>query len=300
MRVLVVEDDEATRLFIASAIRGRGHETRSAGDGALGLAAFEEFRPDIVFTDIKMPEMDGIEMLQKIREIVPEALVVIISTLDSPEYTLRALQLKANDYLVKPIFEKRMHLLLDKYVNILADRAKVRATPAEASLRELEMEIPNHINEIGMTIARLMLETKPVPVNDMLGIHLGLVEILTNSIEHGNLEIGFREKSKAISRGDDGWLKLVEERASLPPYRDRKVKIRFTMGEDRCEWLVTDEGPGFDWTKIPDQKDARNLLNETHGRGIMLARLQFDEIEYLGCGNSVRLVKYLSGNKNNN
>lgn len=296
MRVLVVEDDEASRVFMAFAAKSRGHEVACAEDGGRGLAAFLEFRPDIVISDINMPEMDGLEMLEKIRQVDSESVVIINSTLDSPQYTLKALRLKANDYLVKPVLEKDMLSLLDKYSAILAERTAEDGLPGIVSRRELEIEFPNSIDAIGRIADRMMRETEhAIAPIDRLGIRLGLVELLANAIEHGNLEITYDEKTRALAGGVEGWRKLVETRAGTKPYVDRRVTVEFKMDRARCEWTVTDQGPGFDRALVPDPNDPRNLLTASHGRGIMLAGIQFDELEYIGRGNKVRTVKRLPG-----
>lgn len=293
MKILVVEDDEATREVMIMGLQGLGHQTASAADGKAGLQKFNAFKPDIVFADIQMPVMNGLEMLEKLRKIDNEALVIINTTLDSPEYTLQALRLKANDYLVKPVMIKDMADVLAKYADVLEHRTINREVLGLISSRELCMEISNDLTLLGKIVDRLLLETEAaIKANDRLGIRLGLMEILINAIEHGNLAVGYEEKSRAIERGHDGLEKLIEERIHTSPYCERRVKIQFSLNRERCEWLVTDEGAGFDFNNLPDPNDPENLI-KCHGRGIMLARLQFDECEFLGNGSQVRMVKRL-------
>ncbi|MBU1109898.1 MAG: response regulator [Candidatus Riflebacteria bacterium] len=294
MKILVVEDDDATRSLMAMIIKRQGHETVSAPDGLEGLKTFKTFQPDVVFTDIQMPNMDGLEMLEKIRKLDSNALVIVNSTLDAPQYTLKALRLKANDYLVKPVMEKDIITLLNKYAQVMQSRTRTREVYGLIYQRNLGMKIFNQLDLVCKIVDRLMLETEhALPEQDRLGIHLGLVEMLANAIEHGNLQITYDEKTEALEGASGDWLKLVETRTSTAPYEDRTVNLEFNMSKERCEWLITDQGPGFAWNDIPDPNDPENLL-ASHGRGIMLTRLQFDECSYLGSGNQVRLVKHLS------
>ena len=294
MKILVVEDDEGTRSFMTMTVEGQGHETVSAPDGLEGLKIFKTFQPDVVFSDIQMPNMDGLEMLEKIRRIDSNALVIISSALDSPQYTLKALRLKANDYLVKPIMEKDILALLAKYSGILEHRTQTREVYGLIYQRDLGMKIFNQLDLVGKIVDRLMLETEhALPGPDRLGIHLGLVEMLTNAIEHGNLEITYDEKTEALEGAPKDLPTLIETRSNTSPYKDRHVNLEFHMNKERCEWLITDQGPGFDWKNLPDPNDPANLL-ALHGRGIMLTRLQFDECSYLGSGNQVRLLKRIS------
>jgi CheY-like chemotaxis protein len=294
MKVLIVEDDPPTRKMMELTVQGAGHETRGAPDGAQGLKCFKEFRPEVILSDINMPVMDGLEMLEKIRRIDANSLFIIISTLDAPTYTLQALRLKANDYLVKPVLGKDLLALLDKYSSILTNRTKDREILGMIYHRALGMKITNRLDLVGKIVDRLMLETEQViPPADRLGIHLGLVEMLTNAIEHGNLEITYQEKSQALEGPASQWDELVKQRCLAPACADRLVDLAFHLTKDRCEWLITDQGPGFDWQNIPDPHDPANLL-APHGRGILLTTLQFSEVTFIGAGNQVRLVKHLS------
>lgn len=294
MKILVVEDDSGTRKLMTMVLQGQGHETISASDGVEGLKAFKSLQPDVVFADIKMPNMDGLEMLERIRKFDSNALVIINSTLDSPQYTLKALGLKANDYLVKPFKKKDIIDILAKYSGILENRTRTREVYGFILQRDLEMEISNQLNLVDKIVDRLMLETEhAIPVQDRLGIHLCLVEVLVNAIEHGNLQISYEEKTQSLDSASDDWQKLIETRSKSMPYKDRRIHLDFHMNKERCEWVITDQGPGFDWKNLPDPYDPENLLS-SHGRGIMLTRLQFDECSFLGSGNQVRLIKKVS------
>lgn len=294
MKILVVDDDESTRDFVAMVLKMLGHEVVLAVDGLEGLDLFKSFQPDIVFADIQMPNMDGLEMLEILRKIDSEVLVIINSTLDSPEYTLRALRLRANDYLVKPLQTKDIAAILSKYAAVLENRTQTREVLGLIQHREVSLEIANRLDLAPKIVDRLLMEAEQgILPQDRLGIRLGLLEILVNAIEHGNLAITYDEKTAATMKCNDDLEKLVEERKCTALYKDRRVNIEFRMNRERCEWLIADQGSGFDWKNLPDPSNPENLLI-CHGRGIMLARLQFDECNYLDCGNKVQLVKYRS------
>jgi DNA-binding response OmpR family regulator len=293
VKVLIVEDENITRFCMIQNVKLFGHEVFEASNGVEGLKLFKEIRPDIVFSDINMPDMDGLQMLKEIREIDCESIFIITSTMSTPEYTLTALRLRANDYLIKPVVKKDVSAILRKYEPVISNRSENLEIVA-VSRKQIEFEIGNSINLIGKIANRLLLETEnSIWHKEKLGIRLGLVEILTNAIEHGNLEITYHEKSQALDEGIDKFMELIETRRKEIPFSSRKVLIEFTLNKNFCEWYISDEGPGFDWRSLPNPIAPDNLLN-MHGRGIFLTKLQFDELEYKGKGNQIRLRKFFN------
>ncbi len=293
MKILIVEDEELSRAWMAQLARGEGHTVVTAADGGAGWQAFAAEPPDLVLSDIRMPVLDGLQLLEKIRRVNYDVVVVMVSTLDTPEAILRALQLRANDYLVKPARETTIITLLRKYAAVLATQSRRNEPPIQVTANHLGMRIPNRLDLVPRIADRLAGETVDVlPHEARLGVRLGLVEMITNAIEHGNLGIDYDEKSALIERGAEAWLATIGQRAKEPAYASRTVTVAFDLDASRCEWLIRDEGEGFDWQSVPDCVDPDNLL-ELHGRGILLTRMGFDEVTYLGKGNEVRLVKRL-------
>ncbi|HOY66647.1 MAG TPA: ATP-binding protein [Candidatus Ozemobacteraceae bacterium] len=155
------------------------------------------------------------------------------------------------------------------------------------------MQVGNVPEIVGKVADRLMQETEGrIRPAERLGIRLGLIEIIRNAIEHGNLGITYDEKTAALDGDPSAFERLISERMADPSRKERHVDIRFQMDGAQCEWIISDEGAGFDWQSVPDPNDPANLLS-THGRGILLTRLNFDAVSYFGRGNQVSLRKSL-------
>ncbi len=121
-------------------------------------------------------------------------------------------------------------------------------------------------------------------------LRMAFVEVLINAIEHGNLEIGFHEKTEALS--SKNYSEFVSGRQADPRYRDRRVRIEFSIDSDEAVYLVVDDGAGFDYeTYFTSGADNHDSLLRAHGRGLLMARKIFDEVEFRGRGNEVRMVK---------
>jgi len=102
-KILVIDDEQPTLNMFRLLLSAYGYEAITASDGAEGLEAFERERPGVVLTDVKMPVMDGIEVLRRIKEIDPHAEVIVITGHGDMDLAVRALNLDATDFINKPV-----------------------------------------------------------------------------------------------------------------------------------------------------------------------------------------------------
>jgi len=115
-RVLIVEDDRATRIGLTELVHTWGFMTDSASDGEEALQKVTSFRPAIVVTDLVMPRMDGLQLLRTLHEQDAEISVVILTAAGTVESAVEAIKDGAYDYLTKPVDPQRLKILLDKVV----------------------------------------------------------------------------------------------------------------------------------------------------------------------------------------
>jgi PAS domain S-box-containing protein len=102
-KILLIDDEETIVRVMAMSLRSDGHEVVTALSGEEGITVFRETSPDLVLTDIKMPGMDGIEVLRKIKEQDPDAEVIIITGHGDIENAIEALKFGASDFINKPV-----------------------------------------------------------------------------------------------------------------------------------------------------------------------------------------------------
>ena len=123
-RVLVVDDAEGIRTYLANCLELRGYEVDSAEDGARALALLEGGAdPDVVLLDVMMPGIDGLQTLDRIRELAPAVPVVMLSVVGRAGTIVEAMQRGAADYLTKPFEEEELVATLDK---VIEDSALLR------------------------------------------------------------------------------------------------------------------------------------------------------------------------------
>ena len=102
-RILVVDDEPSARMGLDMLLRQAGFRVQVADDGLAGLQAASEFAPDVVVTDLKMPRMDGITLLQKLREQDRDVPVIVATAFGEVSSAVAAMRAGADDYLTKPL-----------------------------------------------------------------------------------------------------------------------------------------------------------------------------------------------------
>ncbi len=163
IKVLVVEDEEMIRKGIVLTVNWEELDCKVVGEAANGLEGLEAVKalsPDLIITDIKMPQMDGIEMLQKLREMGNNTYVIILSAYDTFSYAQSALRLGAVDYLVKPFhdgdLERAVTMVHDKlYPDSKTRILHVKEGTKSNYVREAMEYIRLHFNDPGICIGSI-------------------------------------------------------------------------------------------------------------------------------------------------
>jgi DNA-binding NtrC family response regulator len=122
IKILVVDDEAAARAALAELLRDEGYVVHTAGDGFKALGQLEEWAPDVVVTDVQMPGMSGIELMEKVRERMPAVGVVVMTAFGSVENAVAAMQAGADDYLTKPVHFPELLLILERLLESRALR----------------------------------------------------------------------------------------------------------------------------------------------------------------------------------
>ncbi len=122
-RVLIIDDELSLRQTLARILQQAGLEVITAGSAAEGLAFFSQSTFDLVYMDIRMPDMDGMEALKVIRSMLPELPVILFTAQPDLSSALEALRSGANDYLLKPL---KPETILERTQTILSKLERER------------------------------------------------------------------------------------------------------------------------------------------------------------------------------
>jgi two-component system response regulator AtoC len=145
--ILIIDDDALIRKTLASHLTKQGFEVRTAEDGERGLGAAAEFSPDLILCDIRLPDIDGLEVLRRLKTTGAEADVVIMTAYDDMKTTVEAVKLGAFEYLVKPLDYVALDLTVDKVFQVRALEDRVSYLLGEKSK---EYTIDNIIGRSGL------------------------------------------------------------------------------------------------------------------------------------------------------
>jgi two-component system NtrC family response regulator/two-component system response regulator HydG len=113
-RVVVIDDEVNAASALETLLREDGYEVARANDARGGLLLLEQHQPDVVLTDLRMPGMDGLELLSRIKEVRPETMVILMTAYGTVKTAVKAMKLGAEDYLGKPIDVEELEVVLQK------------------------------------------------------------------------------------------------------------------------------------------------------------------------------------------
>lgn len=290
--VLVVDDSAIDRRLAGALLAKASFEVRYAVDGRDALRSIEESRPDLVLTDMTMPELDGLALVAELRQRLPSLPVILMTAHGSEQTAMLALRSGATSFVPKRRLADDLVPTVQGILSISADIGRVSSfDPVEA--RELRYAVGADMEELGRVVGELesqLVQLRLCEETSTLQVAVALREALVNAVVHGNLEV-----SSTLLEGEPGaFARLIAERQKTSPYKDRTVTVVARYKRDVAEYVVTDQGPGFDPGGLPDPTDLANL-EKPSGRGLMLIRMFMDEVGFNDRGNEIRMLKRRQG-----
>lgn len=288
IKLLVVDDNPLDRELAASYLEGHGYQIEFAEDGAVGLAKVREETPDLVLTDLDMPELNGLQLVRALHAEFPLLPVILMTAKGSEEIAVQALGSGASSYVPK----RALSMGLAETVRIVLIAARSRKLRHNVFSFMVQTESIFSVgHEHGSVTAMVeyfhdSLEMMEIVHSDNLTrVCTALTEAMINSIDHGNLELDSK-----LLEGDDPeeYRKLRSKRLKEAPYATRKIAVGARLTRDEAVFTIEDEGPGFDVSKVPDPTDPENLMRPC-GRGLLLIRTFIPDVTYNDKGNKITL-----------
>lgn len=286
--ILIVDDLLSDRRIAGGLLQE--DETLDVVFAENGRAALEEIElhmPDLVLTDMQMPEMDGLELVKEVREKYPMMPTILMTAAGSEVIAREALERGAASYVPK------QHLaaeLLSTVQRVIAMSGEERLQARLLSrMTRCSWELENDPVLVSGLVAhiRTLLQKKHVcNESDLLRISTAIDEALLNALYHGNLEV----ESSLKEKDHNEFHRVAEQRRHEPPYCDRRITITVHVNEAGLRVVITDQGKGFDPENLPDPTDPEFMVRPS-GRGVLLMRAFMDDVQFNETGNEVSLIK---------
>ena len=292
--ILLVDDEPHYRILLNKFLDAYSNLTIiEAENGRDAINQMSKFDFDLIISDVNMPEMDGIEMLDEMNKQEIQIPLIFVTALEDSDQIIEAFKKGAINVLKKPYEIKFVKSVLDKFIDRkLAKMNKPdSANPYLNSVSETYMLSNDFtvISAISNQVIEMMARQSAVTESDSHAVSLAIYEILQNAMLHGNLEISYDDETENYEQGGTTET-LIANKLKIEKLAARRVKFHYELNKDSIFIDVMDEGNGFDYNNLPDPTDPKNLFLE-HGRGVMMTRLQMTEFQYLGKGNQVQMKR---------
>ena len=198
-KILLVDDEKDIREILSLALVDMGYAVMEAENGVEALRVFKETQPALVLTDIKMPGMDGIELLQKIKRENPEVEVVMITGHGDMDLAIKSLKFEATDFITKPINVDALEIALQRAQDKILIRKQLKEyTESLEKLIQEKTQLQDHLSSLGLMISSISHGIKGLLTGLDGGMYL--------------LDSGLAQKDQ--DRINEGWdaVKLMVER----------------------------------------------------------------------------------------
>lgn len=285
--ILVVDDLMSDRRIAGGLLkRDADLDVVFAENGKEALEQIEAHMPDLVLTDLQMPEMDGLGLVTEICAKYPLIPTILMTAAGSETVAREALERGAASYVPKEFLAAE---LLETVQRVIAmsgeERLQSRLLNRLAESTWVLDNDPALVSGLVAHIRNLLEQRRVCSTGDVMRLSTAIDEAMLNALYHGNLDVA----SSLKEQDDKAFHKLADQRRGESPWCDRRiiVTVRF---EDGVRVIIRDEGDGFDPESLPDPTDPENLIKAS-GRGLLLMRAFMDDVYHNDTGNEVTLVK---------
>ncbi len=290
-KIIVIDDEEVIRYTLQKKLSRLGYSVTSLekAEDALYLIKNGE-KADLIITDIKLRKMDGIELLRRIQGSGESIPVLIITGQGNVEDAIRALRYGASDFIRKPFdindvaasvraILKRKHekMLAESFGQYLQWERSCFCVPIDSGI----------ITPISYYLTRNLVAAGICNHTTAENLTLALQEALSNAMFHGNLEVpsSIREKEGLKAFNEE-----IERRKIDPAFSSRTVNVEWEVTREYAEFMIEDQGKGFDHRSLPDPRDPENFMKNS-GRGLFIIRIHMDEVSWNESGNIIKMKK---------
>lgn len=287
-KILVVDDSMVDRQLAGGLLEKQpGWSVCYAENGQTALGQLESERPDLVVTDLQMPELNGLELVEAVRAAHPLVPVVLMTARGSEEIAVQALEKGAASYVPKKSLARDLTETVDRILAASQEHKSYRRLLSRLNGHSFVLE--NDLDLISSLVSYLIRTVREMGLfdeTDCQRLMSALDEALTNAYYHGNLEVS----SELRERDHRAYQALATQRTAELPYRERRIYVTSRFSPTEVRFVIRDDGQGFDPARLADPTDPE-FLERLSGRGVFLMHAFMDEVSFNETGNEVTLLK---------
>lgn len=289
-RVLVSEDYSATPSCLRGMLEDAGFAVSVAETRLQTIESIRANPPDAFITDVHNLEKDGLDLVEQLNSEFPRLPIILQTSNGCQQATIKALKAGAVSFVPKPLLRKEIIPTLNSVLAVSEQTYNDGDVSPFWTGGDAHYRIKSDPGLIPTIVAQLEKQIVAVGFCDetgLLRIGMALCEALDNAVFHGNLEVD----STLREEDDAQYYSLAQQRRQQAPFRDRHVNVYSRIDRNQAEFVIEDDGPGFNPEKLPDPTDPLNL-DRVSGRGLTLIRNMMDEVLHNDRGNRITMIKY--------
>ncbi len=294
VEILVVDDSEVDRCLIGGLLTRKGdYRVQYADSGRTALAHMRESMPDLVITDLVMPEVDGLELVAEVRRLYPLVPLILLTAHGNESIAFEALERGAVSYVPKVRQAERLLETVDRVLTrkrAYRVRNRLQECPAQVECTFYLDNNPARIRPMVDLIQHNLAAIGTGDAMEQIRIGIALEEALSNALYHGNLEISSQEMARVRSEATDGAVEqMLSDRLRQQALKDRKIIVDVHITSHTARFVIRDDGPGFNREAVLNAGSDYFERGENCGTTLMCALM--DEVLYNKTGNQVTLIK---------
>ncbi len=288
MATVLVVDDTAVDRRLAGGILEKHTELEVcyAENGNEALAKIGNELPDLVVTDLQMPELDGLQLVNQISERYPTLPVVLMTAHGSEVIAAQALANGAACYVPKTDLAENLADTVSHILAIADSDSRNKKLIRCATKTEFDFELnndPDLIEPLVDLVLQIVGSQDLMDSTSRVRLGVAMEHALVNAMIRGNLEM-LRSDFPVVTSG------AAQERSLDDKYVNRKVHVHILVDREKCEINIRDEGPGFDVAIVPKAGDPESFRDGS-GRGLVLMTTFMDQVEFADQGRQVSMIK---------
>ena len=284
MPKILLVDDSATdrRLFSGLLEKEANFTVESSENGLAALKLVDSVRPDVVVTDMQMPDMDGLQLVTELRQRCPHIPVILITSQGSEALAAKALKQGAAGYVPKSQSSELLRDTVSHVFELSQAEASYERLIGCATISHFEFILENDPALIPplLDLAQRMIGSMELcDPTACLQVGVALEHAILNAMYRGNLELPGNTSAGAARAA-----------AAKSPHKDRRVHVAIRITREEARFVVRDEGPGFDIKEVTAVGLSTSLTGKA-GRGLLLMWSFMDKVSFDETGNTVTLIK---------